>query len=395
MKNDVRDKIPAVLLRQAMKIQQYDLFDMGKNCQLQRWALLAMLVSAAFFGQSLEERAQNDRNFTSDALYHHLNNKVSIESAENMLNYFVKRRDIILLRRRFNRWGFYVAIDFTEEMFYGDKKTEGVVGTQHKKGTNYAFRYMTVNIVTPKGRFLIWTYPMLDRKETLWLLNKALMKIEELGIRVHVLLLDREFNSTDVLALIGEKYKYITPADQDGKFLRHTKGRKCPAYCDDWRVANKNKEEISTQLVVLQEGGHKYGYLTNMPKCEFEKEVEILSKIYGMRWGIETAHRCEDKFRIPTSCKTAQVRYLFFVVGVLMYNLWVWINLFFNFSASGQHITLAGMKNMLREAFEAFWLWLKNPQRWFSLPSLQNVKRGYFACFGRLRLPIGSADALR
>src|SRR3989338_11140371 len=117
MKNDVRDKIPAVLLRQAMKIQQYDLFDMGKNCQLQRWALLAMLVSAAFFGQSLEERAQNDRNFTSDALYRHLNNKVSIESAENMLNYFVKRRDIILLRRRFNRWGFHVAIDFTEEMF--------------------------------------------------------------------------------------------------------------------------------------------------------------------------------------------------------------------------------------------------------------------------------------
>ena len=33
-------------------------------------------------------------------------------------------------------------------MFYGDEKTDGVVGAKRKNGTNYSFRYMTVDIVT-------------------------------------------------------------------------------------------------------------------------------------------------------------------------------------------------------------------------------------------------------
>ena len=379
-----------------MKMQQYSLLDMGKNCLLRQAMLLALLVTAAFHGHSLEERAQNERNFTSDALYHHLNNKVTVESAELMLNSFVKKRDIKLLRRRFGGWGFYVAIDFTDEMFYGKKGTEGVVGTKHNKGSNYAYKYMTVNIVTPEGRFLVWAYPMMDRKETLWLLNKALMKIDELGIRVHLLLLDREFNFTDALALIGEKHYYIMPADQDAKFRKHIDGKELPAYCDDWRIANKNKEEISTQLVVLQEGKHKYGYLTNLPKDRFDKDVEILSRCYGMRWGIETAHKCEDKFRIPTSCKTAEVRYLFFVIGVLMYNLWVWINLFFNLSTAGEHITIAGFKELLKNAFEDFWLWLKDPGRWFCCGAAWQAEGRLFCkAFGCLLTSAGGAEALR
>lgn len=367
MRKDVEHKIPDVLLRQARKLENYQLFDIGKNARLRQSMLLSLLTSAAFFGQSPEERAQTERNFTSDIVYHHLNNKVTVESAEAMLNSFVERRDIALLRRRFGGWGFYVAIDFTDEMFYGDKKTEGVVGTKRKNGTNYAFKYMTVNIVTPKGRFFVWAYPMKDRKETLWLLNKALLRIDELGIRVHVLLLDREFNYTDALALIGEKHYYITPADQDSKFKKHIEGKEFPAYCDDWRIANKDHEDISTQLVVLQEGEHKYGYLTNLPKHRFDRDAEILSRIYGMRWGIETAHRGEDSFRIPTTCKTAEVRYLFFVVSVLLYNLWVWINLFFNLDTAGEHITIAGLKYRMQRALDEFLLWLKNPNRWFCL----------------------------
>jgi len=382
MRRAFEDKIPAVLLQQAMKMQQYHLLGMRKNCLLQQSVLLALLITAAFYGHSPEERAQNERNFTSDALYHHLNNKFSVESAELMLNSFVKKRDIKLLRRRFGGWGFYVAIDFTDEMFYGEKGTVGVVGTKHKNGSNYAFKYMTVNIVTPEGRFFVWAYPMMDRKETLWLLNKALMKIDELGIRVHLLLLDREFNFTDALALIGEKYRYIIPADQDAKFRKHIEGKELPAYCDDWRIANKSGEEISTQLVVLQEGEHKYGYLTNLPKGRFDKEVEILSRLYGMRWGIETAHRSEDKFRIPTTCKTAEVRYLFFVVSVLLYNLWVWINLFFNFSTSDEHVTIAGFKELMRKAFEEFNLWLKSPERWLSMLSFGNAGRLFLPAFG-------------
>ncbi|HIH18859.1 TPA: hypothetical protein HA225_02680 [Candidatus Micrarchaeota archaeon] len=118
MRRAFENKIPTVLLRQAMKMQQYSLLDMGKNCLLRQSMLLALVISAAFLGQSPEQRALNDKNFTSDALYHHLNNKIGIGAAEGMLNYFVSKRDIKLLRRRFGGWGFYVAIDFTEEIVF-------------------------------------------------------------------------------------------------------------------------------------------------------------------------------------------------------------------------------------------------------------------------------------
>lgn len=387
------DKIPAVLRKQARRMENYNLMGMGKNCLLRQCMLLALLISSAFLGQSPEQKALNDRNFSSDALYYHLNNKVGIDTAEGMLNYFVTKRDIKLLRRRFGGWGFYVAIDFTEEMFYGEKGTLGIVGTKHKKGSNHAFRYMTMCIVTPKGRFLIWAYPMEDRKETLYLLNKALMRIEELGLRVHAVLLDREFNYTDALALVGEKYRYITPSDQDGKFRRHIGGKEFPAYCDDWRIQNKDKEQISTQLIVLEEKGHKYGYYTNLPRERFINDMEILSTVYGMRWGIETAHREIYGFRIPTTCKKMEIRYLYFVISVLLYNLNVWINLFFGL-AGAAHITFSEMKEMLRRIFEDFILWLKSPERWLSMLSLGSSGKAHLACFWLIVTQPGSASML-
>lgn len=373
-------------------MENYNLMDMGKNCRLRQCMLLALLISSAFLGQSPEQRTLIERDFTSDVLYHHLNNKIGIDTVEDLLNYFVSERDIKLLRRRFGGRGFYVAIDFTEEMFYGEKGTVGVVGTKHKNGSNHAFRYMTMCIVTPKGRFLIWAYPMEDRKETLYLLNKALMRIEELGLRVHAILLDMEFNYTDALALIGEKYKYITPADQDKKFKRYVEEKGCPAYCDDWRIQNKDKEQISTQLAVLEEKGHKYGYYTNMPRARFIQNMEILSHVYGMRWGIETAHREVYGFRISTTCKKMEVRYLYFVISVLLYNLSVWINLFFGLEGAA-HVTFTEMKEMLRQIFSEFALWLKSSDRWFSTLNLENVGKALFACFWLPATRAGSANA--
>ena len=353
---------------------------MGKNSKFDLATFFGTLIEAAILRFSPEEVALNSGQHCPDTLYHHLNNKAKVEEIEKMLEASVSHRDIVILRRQLGNKRIWIAIDFTDEMFYGEKTTDGVVGTKRKSGSNYAFRYMTVNIVTPKGRFLIWAYPMFSRKETLWLLNRALEKIGKLGLTPHLILLDREFNSTDLLALIGEKYKYITPADQDEKFRRHIKGKELPAHCDDWRIANSIGEEISTRLVVLEEKKHKYGYLTNLPVGFFRENAYILSEFYSKRWGIETAHRCEDKFRISTTCKTAAVRYLYFVIGVLLYNLWVWLNFFFDFDTCGEHLTIAWMKRKLAEIFEEFRIFMKSPQRWFGFMVDEKIGGGVSAC---------------
>ena len=385
MENCKQNKIPAALMEQARKLTAYDLLKIGKNAVYGVAGIIQTAIEAALAASSVEATA---KAADADTVFYHLG-KLSVEDTERMLKQHVGR-SVELLKRRFGGRKYAVAIDYTDEMFYGNKKTEGVVGTKRKGSTNYAFQYLTVNIVVENCRFFLFSYPIFKRGDNWRHIEKTLDILEEFGVNAYVLLLDREFNNGMTLKLLdGREYDFITPSDQDSKFIRWKEtAKKFSAISRCWKVA-----DAETTLIMLQEGEHVYGYLTNIEEEFYRDDAYILSWLYSKRWGIETAHRVEDGFRIHTTTKNWIVRYFFFVISILIYNLWVWVNL--NFCLVGKlRITVAKLKRILLCAFEEFWLWLRSPQRWFSMPSLQNEKRGYFACFGRLRLPICSAVAL-
>ena len=48
-----------------------------------------------------------------------------------------------------------VAMDWHDEMYYGDIDAYGVIGTKNKAGTNYAYEYATASIVVKGIRFVI------------------------------------------------------------------------------------------------------------------------------------------------------------------------------------------------------------------------------------------------
>jgi len=294
------------------------------------------------------------------------------------------------LKRRFGDRKFAVAMDYTDEMFYGNKETHGVVGTKHKDGSNYAFKYMTVNIVTAGCRFFLFSYPIFERGDNWLNIEKALDSLEELEIKTYVLLLDKEFNDSNTLELLDARnYKYVIPADQDSKFERWKKAaERFPAILRGWTIS-----DVETTLIMLEEDGQIYGYLTNLPEKFYKDNAYVLSELYSKRWGIETAHRVEDDFRIYTTTKNGIIRYFFFVISVLLYNLWVWANLNFGVETSVR-ITVEELKQLLIKGFEDFWRWMVSPERWLSMLSLGNSKGARIACFGWLAKPAGSAGAL-
>jgi len=51
------------------------------------------------------------------------------------------------LKNVFGESTFDIAIDFTEDCFYGDKENNYVVGGERKNSTNYFFKYLTAAIV--------------------------------------------------------------------------------------------------------------------------------------------------------------------------------------------------------------------------------------------------------
>ena len=371
MEKGISDKIPAVL-QQARKLTGYDLLTIGKNAIYGCFDILQTAIEAAVAASSIEAKA---KSADADTVFYHLS-KLSVENTENMLKVHVVKM-ARHLKRRFGNRKFAVAIDYTDEMFYGDKETLGVVGTKHKDGSNYAFKYMTVNIVTAGCRFFLFSYPIFTRGDNWFYIEKALDSLEELGIKVYVLLLDKEFNESGTLGLLDARnYKYVIPADQDSKFERWKKtAERLPAIVRGWKIA-----DVETTLVLLEEKGQVYGYLTNLSEEFYKSDAYVLSELYSKRWGIETAHRVEDAFRIYTTTKNGIVRYFFFVISVLIYNLWVWVNL--NFGAETHaRIKVEELKQLLTKGFEDFWRWLSSPERWLSMLSLGNSKGAQFACF--------------
>ena len=75
-----------------------------------------------------------------------------------------------------------------------------------------------------------------------------------------------------------------------------------------------------------------------------------------------------------------EIRYLYFVISVLLYNLGIWINMFFGL-VGATHVTFSEMKEMLRQIFEEFNLWLKSPERWLSMLSFGNARKAFLPVF--------------
>jgi hypothetical protein len=389
MDSNVSDKIPAALRQQARKLAGYGLLEMGRNAIYSTFSLLMTVIEAATSAASIESKA---KTADADTVFYHLG-KLSVEAIEGMLKTNIGRA-VKLAKRMFGGRRFAIAIDYTDEMYYGDENKAPVVGTKHKNGSSYAFKYLTVNIVVKNCRFFLFAYPVFERGNNWIYIEKTLDLLEEFGIKTYVLLLDREFNDSMTLELLQRRnYAYITPADQDGKFERWKKSAgNFPAIFKGWSVAG-----VETDLVMLEERGHVYGYLTNLPREFYKADAFVLSGLYAKRWGIETAHRVEDKFRIYTTTKNGIARYLFFAISVLLYNLWIWINLTFGLAGAAA-IRVDEMIQMLRSMFDEFWRWLKSPERWFCC-QLENSGRAAFCawrpCAARQRRKLLSMNTAR
>ena len=167
-------------------------------------------------------------------------------------------------------------------------------------------------------------------------MNRALEFLEELRLKPDLLLLDREFYEVNTFALLREKrICFEMPAKQDSHFERVLKDcEKLPAVIHGYEITNAQHESEWVDLVIIEDDEHEetriYGYVTNLSISVYRDNILILRDQYKKRWGIETAHRVHDQFKIRTCCKEGNVRYFFFVISLLLYNLWVFINLLMN-----------------------------------------------------------------
>ncbi len=216
-----------------------------------------------------------------------------------------------------------VAMDWHDEMYYGDLGTEGIIGTKNNRGTNYAYEYATASIVIKGIRFVIAVIPVTDRT-ILDMVSNLLGIVHSSGIGIKLLLLDGGFYSIDAI-------RYIQSSGV--AFIMHAP--KLKSVCRGQEMDRKhttssharNKNRQATFRIVSIYGRDKRGRVLYTFATNTVFPPREVLRFFKKRWGIETGYRMIRKFLAKTTSRRYSTRLLYFYFAILLYNLWVLLNL--------------------------------------------------------------------
>ena len=217
------------------------------------------------------------------------------------------------------------AIDFTDELYYGDKKDPMVVGTKPQKGTSKAFRFATITLIEKECRLTIRSLPV-GKDTPKHEVVADLVKYAQERIEIGILCIDRGFYSVDVLTTLNNLgVKYLIPAVQNPNTMRQMRGLYPPQVIPITIKGLNNCKSVTANLVmVLDVAKEKRAFVTNMVLDRLR--TRILSKLYSKRWGIETSYRVKKDFRPKTTSKNYVIRLFYFLFSVALYNIWEFLN---------------------------------------------------------------------
>jgi len=289
------------------------------------------LLTYAGINNGCAEGSANNLNFYSedgcpngDTLLYHLK---KFDTSELLESYEKITDQIISMAKNRGLLNSPVdcAIDFTDELYYGDRHDPMVVGTKPQKGTSKAFRFATLTIIEKDCRITIRVLPV-NENTSKHDVVADLVKYAQERIEIGVLCIDRGFYSVNVFKTLNSLgVKYVIPAVLNPRNVWNMRGQQPPKIIPITIGGDKGKMSVSANLVVvLDKDMEKRGFVTNMDLDRMH--TRKLSALYSKRWGIETSYRVKKDFRPKTTSKNYVIRLFYFLFSVCLYNLWELVN---------------------------------------------------------------------
>ena len=228
-------------------------------------------------------------------------------------------KEIIKRARRSGALGrkVHLAIDWTDNFYYGDKDDPMVRGKKPERGTSRTYRYLSSNIVIAGERFTLKVIAM-DKQTPLPVAVQALIAHAKTLINIDHVLLDKGFNSGKIVSVLNKSgCNYVMPAVNNSRVLHYIRINS---------VGKAGRYEIESDgtftylAVAMGKKGKKMGYFVNSERTCVAH--------YKRRWGIETSYRkIREDFLPKTTSKNPIVRLFYFLLAETLYNLWLLSNL--------------------------------------------------------------------
>lgn len=118
--------------------------------------------------------------------------------------------------------------------------------------------------------------------------------------------------------------KFLMPCVSYSTIINIMSISPAPSVIKDFKLG-----DIPINVVIVEGDGKKHAYASN--EDWDENDVDLADKVfkqYGRRWGIESSYRVKKhSFRPQTTSKNYFVRLFYFLFSVLMYNLWILLDI--------------------------------------------------------------------
>jgi hypothetical protein len=209
-----------------------------------------------------------------------------------------------------------VAFDWHDEPYYG-KPMPGMVGTQPKRGTCYAFSFLTASILTAGRRLVLCIVPLSSREGLSVLVLELVARVKMWVKGLAYVALDNGFQSSELmLELQGRGIPFILPLRDTVKLKRR---RRWMRYAKRFSYTTQG---VTVDVVEAEDRkGLRYFLATNIAASP-----KRILRMYKRRWGIETSYRKIREFLPKTTSRIWLVRIFNFIFACLIYNAWVVLN---------------------------------------------------------------------
>jgi len=319
----------------AKRLTTSSLFRFGRNARHTFRSLMELPVNGSLNHRSIEDQSLHTGRVSADDFYHHFKGKLTMKIILSMFNsYLEKVRSFLKSNGLWKSSGFTIAIDKTDERYWGDRDNVFVTGGKRKSSTNYAFRYLVASIVVKEYEFIIYVRPLRkeDNNDAL-LEEECILEIQKQGFPVKKVLQDREFFNAKIITFLNVcGLPYIMPAVKNEKLKRlireiRREGKRLPRIIENFEIG----DEV-TNLAIYEDTNSKgkkeiFAFVTNIDAKEIGRDVWKIIDDYRCRWGIENANKFQDSFRIPTNSTDGMIRFFFFVIAAILHNFWVLLTL--------------------------------------------------------------------
>lgn len=226
-----------------------------------------------------------------------------------------------------------LAIDYTDEDFYGEVQGFDIHGWTGKDGIKGHFKFLTCSIVSDEipEKIPLLSVPIKLGHYKSSVVNEMLTQVLPLFKKVNLVLFDRGFYDNDLMfELKNASFNYLIflPKQKDKKEILYSLDEGDHISIENEFVVRKNKTKYIDEnyLVFL-----KQIYSIKAEECYdwvFATNVEDVAlgniiTTYKKRWRIETGFRVQDDATIKCKSSDMQIRYQYFLFSQLLQADWM------------------------------------------------------------------------